>query len=191
MRTPTAGTDSVQGRARRILAPASTADEPHLAIYMNDQLALGVLWREIARRSARANHGTQTGAALADVASAIAEDVETFEELMRRLDVPRQPAKPVLAMAGERLGRLKLNGRLKGYSPLSRFEELDLLVMGIDGKVMLWTNLRDHAGLGARLPDIDFDALIERAREQRSRLEPFHARAGREALGGASSARRA
>jgi hypothetical protein len=183
MRTSTASADSIRHRARRIVAPASTADEPHLAIYMNDQLALGVLWREIARRSARANHGTQTGDALADVASAIAEDVETFEELMQRLDVPRQPAKPVLAMAGERLGRLKLNGRLKGYSPLSRFEELDLLVMGIDGKVVLWTNLRDHAGLGARLPDVDFDALIERARDQRSRLEPFHAQAGREALG--------
>jgi hypothetical protein len=176
--------DSIQDRARKLVAPASSADETYLAIYMNDQLALGVLWREIARRSSRSNHGTETGRALADVANAIAEDVETFEQLMRRLDIPRQPAKPVLAMAGERLGRLKLNGRLRGYSPLSRFEELDLLVMGIDGKVVLWTNLRDHADLGARLPDVDFDALIERARDQRSRLEPFHARAGRAALAG-------
>jgi hypothetical protein len=175
--------DHIPDSARKLVAPAVTADEPHLAIYMNDQLALGVLWREIARRSARANHGSEAGAALADVATAIAEDVETFEQIMRRIDVPKQPAKPVLAMAGERVGRLKLNGHLKGYSPLSRFEELDLLVMGIDGKVVLWTNLRDHADLGTRLPDADFDALIERARDQRSRLEPFHARAGREALG--------
>ena len=33
----------------------------------------------------------------------------------------RTPAKPLLAMAGERFGRLKLNGHLRGYSPLSRF----------------------------------------------------------------------
>ena len=171
--------DGIQERARKLVAP----DEPHLTIYMNDQLALGVLWREIARRSARANHGTETGAALSDVATAIAEDVQTFEELMSRVSVPRNPAKPVLAMAGERFGRLKLNGQLKGYSPLSRFEELDFLVMGIDGKVVLWQNLRDLAGLGARLPDVDFDALIERARAQRARLEPHHAQAGREAFG--------
>ena len=175
-------TDSLQDRARSALAPAATADEPFLAIYLNDQLALGVLWREIARRSARANHGTEVGEAVGRVADAIAEDVATFEEIMRRVGVPKTPAKPVLAIAGERIGRLKLNGRLRGYSPLSRFEELDFLVMGIDGKVVLWCNLRDHAGLGARLPDVDFGALIDRAREQRALLEPHHAAAGREAF---------
>jgi hypothetical protein len=106
---------------------------------------------------------------------------------MRRTGIPKTPAKPVLAMAGERLGRLKLNGQLRGYSPLSRFEELDFLLMGIDGKVVLWTNLRDRAGLGARLPDIDFDGLIDRARQQRALLEPFHAEAGDEALGGGAA----
>ncbi len=177
-----AAAERIQDRARKIVAPAATAAEPHLAIYMNDQLALGVLWREIARRSARSNHGTETGEALEGVATAIAEDVKTFEEIMQRLGIPKQPVKPVLAIAGERIGRLKLNGHLKGYSPLSRFEELDFLVMGIDGKLVLWTNLRDHAGLGERLPDADFGGLIERARWQRSRLDPFHAQAGREAL---------
>ena len=174
--------DKISDRARSALAPAATADEPFLAIYMNDQLALGVLWRELARRSARANHGTEVGAAVGRVADAISEDVATFEDLMRRLGIPRTRAKPLLAVAGERIGRLKLNGRLRGYSPLSRFEELDFLVMGIDGKVVLWCNLRDHAGLGARLPDVDFDALIARARQQRSLLEPHQAAAGREAF---------
>ena len=174
--------ERIQDRALSLLAPAATAQERYLAIYMNDQLALGVLWREIARRSSRANHGTEAGEALERVAQAIAEDVETFEEIMQRAGIPKTPAKPVLAMAGERLGRLKLNGRLRGYSPLSRFEELDFLVMGIDGKVVLWQNLRDGAGLGERLPDVDFDRLVERAREQRARLEPFHARAAQDAL---------
>jgi hypothetical protein len=173
----------ISDRARKLVAPATSSDETYLTIYMNDQLALGVVWREIARRSARSNHGTPTGDALSSVATAIAEDVSTFEDLMHRLGIPKQSVKPALAIAGERIGRLKLNGQLKGYSPLSRFEELDFLIMGIDGKVVLWTNLRDHAGLGARLPDVDFERLIERAREQRAQLEPFHADAGREALG--------
>ena len=107
----------------------------------------------------------------------------TFEQIMDRLCVKKSPVKSSLAVVGERLGRLKLNGRLGGYSPLSRFAELDFLAMGIDGKVLLWANLRDFAGLGERVPEVDFDHLIERARQQRAEIEPHRADAGRQALG--------
>lgn len=184
-----AAADRIRDRALSALAPAAMAEDRYLAIYMNDQLALGVLWREIARRSQRANEGSELGAALERVATEIAEDVETFEDIMRRVELPRTPAKPLLAIVGERVGRLKFNGQLSGYSPLSRFEELDVLVMGIDGKRVLWATLRDLAGLGTRLPDVDFDELIERARRQLALLEPFHAEAGRAALAAGSAAR--
>ena len=154
-----------------------------LRVYMADQLALGVLWREIARRCKRSNEGSPVGDAVARVADEIAEDVVTFEQIMIRLGIPKARVKPALAIAGERLGRLKLNGRLTEYSPLSRFEELDVLRMGIDGKMVLWANLRDLAGLAGRLPDVDFDGLIERARRQRDTIEPFRQQAGREAFG--------
>ena len=149
---------------------------------MNDQLALGIGWREVARRAQRSNEGTELGDALARVSTAIAEDVDTFAAIMRRLGMRRNPVKTSAALAAERVGRLKLNGRVRSYSPLSRFVELDFLLMGIDGKRVLWANLRDHAGLASRLPDVDFDALIERADRQRAELEPFHARAGAQAL---------
>jgi hypothetical protein len=150
----------------------------YLGIYLNDQLALGVGWRELARRAAGANRGTPVGDALAEVAREIAEDVETFERIMERLDVPKNRAKVAGAVVGERLGRLKLNGSLTSYSPLSRFVELEFLVMGITGKIQLWQTLRDLAGLGERLPDVDFDALITRAEAQRERLDPFRREAG-------------
>ena len=38
------------------------------------------------------------------------------------------------------------------YTPLARFEELEFVAMGIDGKKILWTTMRDLAGLGERLP---------------------------------------
>jgi hypothetical protein len=157
-----------------------------LGIYMNDQLALGTLWRELARRSQRSNNGTELGDALARVSSGIAEDVETFQQMMRRLGIPMNPIKMGLAVGAERMGRLKLNGGGRTYSPLSRFEELDILAMGIEGKKLLWATLRDLAGLASRLPDIDFDRLIERAEQQRADLEPFRASAGKEALSAAS-----
>ncbi len=153
-----------------------------LGIYMNDQLAAGVGFREVARRSAGSNEGTPAGDALARVAAAIAEDIETFEGMMDRLGIRKNPAKPLLVMGAERMGRLKLNGRLMSYSPLSRFMELDLLVAGIEGKKILWRNLRDLAEAGERLPGVDFDRLIERAQEQIDELEPHRAAAGREAF---------
>jgi hypothetical protein len=148
-----------------------------LRIYMNDQLALGIGWRELARRAQRSNRGSEVGDALALVAREIAEDVSTFETLMLRLEIPKSPLKGPLAIAAERVARLKLNGELLSYSPLSRFLELDVLTMGIDGKKQLWATLRDLAGLRERLADTDFNALIQRAEQQRERLEPFRQQA--------------
>jgi hypothetical protein len=145
-----------------------------LGIYLNDQLAAGVLWREIARRAQRNNATGELGAALGHVA--------TFERIMSRLGVRRNPIKVALATMGERAGRMKLNGRLRSYSPLSRFVELDVLAYGIEGKKVLWQNLRDCANLAERLPDVDFDALVARAQSQRDEIEPFRLAAGAAAL---------
>jgi hypothetical protein len=154
-----------------------------LEIYLRDQLALGVAWRELASRAARNNRGTSAGDALEEVRRAIAEDVETFLGIMRAVSVAPSSTKNALATLGERAARLKLNGRILRYSPLSRFEELDALIMGIDGKVTLWMNLRDGAGLRKRLPGVDFDVLIDRALAQRATLQPHHEQAARDAFG--------
>lgn len=116
------------------------------------------------------------------VAAAISEDVESFEQIMRRLEIRPSRVKPAVASAAERLGRFKLNGRLMSYSALSRFEELDFLAMGIEGKKVLWANLREVAKAEPRLREVDFDLLIERAERQRSELEPFRIEARRLAL---------
>ena len=155
----------------------------YLGIYMNDQLAAGVLWRELAWRAQRNNDGTELGEALTRVATITTEDVDTFGAMMQRLGVRRNRVKTGLAITSERLGRLKLNGHLRTYSPLSRFAELDLLLIGVLGKKVLWKNLGDLADLRTRLPDVDFDDLLERAQTQIELLEPFHAAAGRDVFG--------
>ena len=157
--------------------------DSYLGIYLNDQLAMGVLWRELARRTHRSNRGTPAEGPLAEVASAISEDVETFRGIMRRLGIRPNPVKTGLAVAAERLGRLKPNGRIVKYSPLSRFTEVEILAMGIEGKKQLWATLRDLADLRNRLPDFDFDRLIERAEHQRATLEPVRVQAGKNAFG--------
>ncbi|MEU4673401.1 hypothetical protein AB0F91_36965 [Amycolatopsis sp. NPDC023774] len=153
-----------------------------LAIYLRDQFALGVTWRAVARRARDNNKGTELGAALAEVADAIAEDVRTFEAIMGALGVRPSPAKVAVASVAERLGRLKRNGRWLSYSPLSRFLELEILAMGIEGKKILWHTLDEVANLRERLPDTDFDELLARAARQRQTLEPFRRQAGARAF---------
>jgi hypothetical protein len=153
-----------------------------LGIYLNDQLALGVAGRELARRAASENTGTELGAFLERLAREVAEDVDVLEAVMQRLEIPLSRVKRPLALVAERVGRLKPNGQVRGYSPLSRFLELESLALGLDGKKLLWANLRDVAKVGDRLTDVDFGALIERAARQREELEPFRVAAGHESL---------
>jgi hypothetical protein len=155
----------------------------HLRIYLNDQLALGIAGRELARRAARANAGSEIGAALEEVSRRVAEDVAALESVLTQLGVPRSRIKPRLGALAERAGRLKLNGSLREYSPLSRFYELDLLLTGVRAKQQLWTALRDLAALPQRLPGIDLDDLVVRAEAQIDLLEPCWVQAGLETFG--------
>ena len=112
------------------------------------------------------------GRPLREICAEIEADRGTLEELMDSLRIRRSRSKPAIAWAGEKLGRLKLNGQLTGYSPLSRLVELEFLYIGICGKLRLWRAL-EHA-IGATQPDFDFPQLAARAEGQRSRVEELH-----------------
>lgn len=152
-----------------------------LAIYLNDHLAGATLGRALARRAARSNRGTPLGAFLEQLVREIEEDKSSLEDVLPRLGVKRSAVKPALALVAERMGRLKLNGRLVRYSPLSRLLELEGLVIGVTGKRALWRSLRE---LGEpRLAGVDLDELERRAEAQIAELERHRVEAARRALG--------
>jgi len=156
--------------------------EDRLSIYLNDHLAAATAGAGLARRSASSNRSTPHGAVLATIAGEIDADRSTLMDVMNRLSVGRDPAKLALAWGAERAGRLKLNGTLLSYSPLSRLEELEALILGVHGKLALWETLRRTHGGDARLSGIDLDDLVERARSQRRRLLRRHEQAAAEAF---------
>ncbi|HEX6780425.1 MAG TPA: hypothetical protein VF125_00180 [Solirubrobacterales bacterium] len=160
----------------------SATQERRLAIYLNDHLAGAAGGVELARRLRASNEGDpEMGAPLAEICAEIEADRETLARLMERLGIKRDPLKPLLAQAAERLGRLKPNGQLRGYSPLSRMLELEILSSGIGGKVQLWNALEER--FGESLDGFDFHALAERADRQGQRVEDLHLSAARRALG--------
>ena len=91
----------------------------------------------------------------------------------------RDALKPALAWAGEKLGRLKLNGQLTGYSPLSRLVELEGLGLGIVGKEKLWRGLERCLD---SVEGFDFEQLAERAGQQRDTVEDLRLKAAAQAL---------
>jgi hypothetical protein len=152
-----------------------------LAIYLNDHLGGATLGVELARRLRASNQGDpEFGPVLAEVCAEIEADRETLKAVMDRLGVGQSKIKPLAAVLAERVGRLKLNGRLWGYSPLSRLDELELLQIGVAGKRRLWRALEHtHAG---DLQRLDLGALADRATEQLRRLEALHLKAAALAL---------
>ncbi|HSC01982.1 MAG TPA: hypothetical protein VLC49_01650, partial [Solirubrobacteraceae bacterium] len=108
------------------------------------------------------------------------EDRQALKLIMQRLGIRPDPAKTAVAWSAEKLGRLKLNGQLTGYSPLSRLEELEILSLGVEGKLAMWRAL--GRGLADGVPEAELDALIKRALSQRRRLERQRFDAAAEAL---------
>lgn len=161
------------------MLPAQT---DRLSIYLNDHLAAATAGLELARRTAGSNRSTDYGRVLEALAGEIGDDRETLRGIMGRLSVEPDRLKLAAAWAGEKVGRLKLNGQLRGYSPLSRLVELEALSIGVEGKLALWQALRRRFADDPRLQGVDLDALIDRARSQRRRLERQRQRAAEDAL---------
>jgi hypothetical protein len=151
-----------------------------LAIYLNDHLAGATGGVELARRARSSNRGTKWGEALEGICAEIEADRATLERVMQQLEISRNAAKIAGAWTAEKLGRLKLNGRLTGYSPLSRLLELEMLHIGITGKLELWEALQRTQG--SKLSQFDLPGLIERAESQREMVERLRIDAAAEAL---------
>jgi hypothetical protein len=154
-----------------------------LAIYLNDHLAGATAGRDLARRSAASNEGSEYGEFLAALAAEIDEDRDSLLELMRKLDVGVDRLKVLGGWAAEKVGRLKLNGRLLGYSPLSRVLELEGLTLGVRGKLGLWLALSEIQQSQPSLSGAELARLSKRARDQLDGLESHRLRAAAEAFG--------
>jgi hypothetical protein len=140
------------------------------AIYLQDHLAGSTAGVNLARRFVKSHAGTEAGRALAEVGAEIEADREALLRLMDELGIEGSRMKNAAAWLGERVARLKPNGRLSGQAALQGLHELETLALGIGGKLALWEALRAVPEVTS-LASIDLDVLEERARSQRDRVE--------------------
>lgn len=146
-------------------------DQRRLSIYLNDHLARAIARGELARTAANSNEGSELGPFLAELAEEIDQDRESLKRLMKVLEIRRNLAKDAAAWLSEKVGRLKLNGQVIGYSPLSKLIELEGLSFGVNGKLSLWKTLKKLSREDERIDAAEVDRLIEGALSQAITLE--------------------
>jgi hypothetical protein len=170
------------------IGPDPASADVLLGIYLNDHLAGATVGRDLSRRSAASNRGTPYESFLSQLADEIVEDRRSLLVIMDALGVRVDRLKAAAAWGGEKLGRLKLNGQLRGYSPLSRVVELEGLLLGVNGKRGLWITL---GALARDRPVLVTDELVglrQRAERQLEGLETHRVQATADAFGPSSSA---
>lgn len=142
-------------------------DTKLLGIYVNDHLAGHVAGLELAKRSASSNKGTALGDFLEGFVSELEDERGVIEKALAAISRDPNRFKTMGAWVAEKAGRLKLNGNVVGYSPLSRVLEIEAMAHGVAAKKDLWDALkRMDVEVGSNLQE-----LIAQADRQRAQLE--------------------
>ena len=148
-----------------------------LAIYLNDHYAASLAGHDVALRSASSNAGNEFGGYLEQLVAQIEGERSELERVMESLEVKIDRLKVSAAWTAEKVGRLKLNGRLREYSPLSRVIELEALSAGINAKLGMWRALELWRSKGEPVASVDLATLIGQAEEQQTRVEELRIKA--------------
>ena len=146
------------------------AVQKRLRIYLNDHLVGAAACVQLALRTAGALRGTPLGRDVDAIAAQISDDYAALVEIMRSVEVAPRRSFVLLGRVGERLGRLKLNGRLLHRSQLSTLVELETLRLGVLGKLQGWRSLSVAAERDPRLDSERLRGLEEAAMRQADAL---------------------
>jgi len=154
--------------------------------YLNDHRAGATAGTALARRIWRSNRRTKWGPIIEKVADSIEQDLVVLDEVRAAAGVSGGDIKKAAALLTERASRLKLNGHLLTYSPLSRVLELETLMSAVRGKQSLWVTLHSAAQSRAEWSGFDFASLEKQGSEQMETLGRVHEWAVTEMMGAGS-----
>jgi hypothetical protein len=110
--------------------------------------------------------GKFAGAMLAEVA----QDQNILEQIIQQVGTAHLDLTESVGWLAERASQFKLH-RDKAGAGLGTFEAVEVLALGIRGKLALWQALPAIRQLDARIPALDFAQLASRAEEQFARTD--------------------
>lgn len=156
-------------------------DRHLLGLYLSDHLTGATAGLGRIERMADSYQDTPFHADLAELTEQIRGERQLYRTLLATLGIRRPRYRQVVAGVGERLGRLKLNGRIMERSPLTVMLELELMRSAVTGKLSGWQTLEEYADDLGLEPE-RFARLAEMTRRQLALLERLHEHAREQAF---------
>jgi hypothetical protein len=140
-----------------------------LTIYINDHLG----GARIAAQVLEAMRDQHDDSRFREFADLLLPEIQSDDRTLRSIAEKVGPGPSALKDAGgwllEKFARLKLGHT--GSTDFAMFESVELLTLGIHGKLCLWKALQAASHSDARLREYDFDNLIHRAEWQYDKVE--------------------
>jgi hypothetical protein len=140
-----------------------------LVTYLNDHLA----GAQIAVQLLEAMRDQHDDQEFRQFASVLLPEIQADDQMLRRIAEEKGSGPSGIKQVGgwllEKAARLKLGHA--GSKNFALFESLELLALGVQGKLSLWKALRVTSDQDVRLREYDFESLIVRAERQYDEVE--------------------
>jgi len=152
-----------------------------LATYLNDHVAGAVAAVELLDHLIEAHKGRPLESFFRELRDDIVADMDVLRKILHRFS-KESALRKAGAWLAEKFSRtkVKLSGRKGG--DLGLVTALEILVLGITGKQLLWRALNASLGSSPLLRGADLGKLEERAIDQLERVEVRRLEAAREAF---------
>jgi hypothetical protein len=137
-----------------------------LAVYSNDHLAASVGGIELVKRMLGEHRATDYEGPLTQLLGELREENSSLEAQMRAMGFPIRRYKQAALWLGEKIARVKFNGKFFSRSPLSDLFEFEFLASAVRAKRSGFETLRSVAEVDHRLDKVELDRLIKQANRQ-------------------------
>ena len=154
----------------------------HLVTYLNDHMAGAVAALEVLEHVIEQHATHPASPKLQLVKADIEADRRELELLVEHLGERESVARKTVGWLAERAVRMKLRADDPGDGALRLFESVEMISLGIEGKLGLWRTLASLRDGIRELNTVDFERLIRRAQEQREVLEQIRYEVARAAF---------
>ena len=142
-----------------------------LVTYLNDHLAGSTAALQLLDYLVEESDPDDRRKFFSTLRAEIAEDRGVLEDLIRRTGDRPSAVRSVGGWLAEKVGRLKLKLDDPAGDALKQLEALEVLALGIHGKMALWHALAVVGPVVPQWADVNFAQLEQRAADQEARVE--------------------
>ena len=152
-----------------------------LATYLNDHVAGAVAAVELLEHLVESHKGTPLEKFFENLRADVVADLEVLRKLLQRF-TRESVVRKAGAWIAEKIARTKVKVAGDKAGDLGLVQALEVLVLGITGKQLLWRALSASLGDSPLLRGADLGKLEERAIDQLERVETQRLEAARQAF---------